>query len=229
MNYAGGKNGSGVYQHIINQMPPHDVYIEAFLGSGAVMRLKKSAAQSIGIDSDARACKMFRAECASVTIINDDAISSLPGLIAMAQGKRVLVYADPPYLGSTRSCKRPIYKHEMMADEDHRELLAVLKSLDCMVMLSGYFSKLYERELKGWRTVTFPSMTRGGHVATEWLWMNYPEPFELHDYSFLGQNFRERERIKRKKQRWLARLSKMPALERWALLDTVNAVRERAK
>jgi len=32
MGYAGGKGRDGVYQAIINQMPPHGVYIEPFLG-----------------------------------------------------------------------------------------------------------------------------------------------------------------------------------------------------
>jgi len=54
-------------------------------------------------------------------------------------------------------------------------------------MISGYWSELYARELKNWRSISFQAMTRGGFVATEWLWMNYPEPFELHDYSFLGR------------------------------------------
>jgi hypothetical protein len=43
MVYAGGKNGAGVYQTIINLMPPHDVYIEPFLGGGAIMRQKRPA------------------------------------------------------------------------------------------------------------------------------------------------------------------------------------------
>ncbi|MCG9790671.1 hypothetical protein L1D61_26435 [Vibrio mediterranei] len=38
MSYLGAKSGSGVYQTIINLMPPHDTYIEAFLGTGAIMR-----------------------------------------------------------------------------------------------------------------------------------------------------------------------------------------------
>jgi hypothetical protein len=52
--------------------------------------------------------------------------------------------------------------------------------------------------------------------------MNYPEPFELHDYSYLGDNFRERERIKRKKARWTERLKSMPALERFAILSVLQ-------
>jgi hypothetical protein len=33
MSYPGGKGGSGVYQTIINQQPPHEVYIEPFLAA----------------------------------------------------------------------------------------------------------------------------------------------------------------------------------------------------
>jgi DNA adenine methylase len=50
MVYPGGKNGAGVYQTIINLMPPHDVYIEPFLGGGAIMRQKRPALLNIGLD-----------------------------------------------------------------------------------------------------------------------------------------------------------------------------------
>jgi hypothetical protein len=52
MGYPGGKNGAGVYQTLINRMPPHTTYIEPFLGSGAIMRLKRPAHVNIGIDRD---------------------------------------------------------------------------------------------------------------------------------------------------------------------------------
>lgn len=57
--------------------------------------------------------------------------------------------------------------------------------------------------------------------------MNYPEPLELHDYRYLGRDFRERERIKRKKQRWKQKLSTMPALERYAILSELADLRDR--
>ena len=41
MNYPGGKGG--VYQRLINLMPPHDVYIETHLGGEAIIRNKKPA------------------------------------------------------------------------------------------------------------------------------------------------------------------------------------------
>ena len=45
---------------------------------------------------------------------------------------------------------------------------------------------------------------------------------ELHDYRYLGMNRRERERIKRKKQRFTNKLLNMPALERYAILAAIR-------
>ena len=92
-----------------------------------------------------------------------------------------------------------------------------------MVMISGYESDLYKEILKGWNVHTFQSIVRGG-VNTEWVWMNYPDPCELHDYSFLGNNFRERERLKNRKKNWVSRLKFMPVLERQALLCAMQSV-----
>ena len=66
-------------------------------------------------------------------------------------------------------------------------------------------------------------MTRGG-IAIERLWMNYPEPAELHDLRYLGSNFRERERIKRKKARWQAKLAKLDPLARAAIMECLRVL-----
>ena len=58
----------------------------------------------------------------------------------------VLIYADPPYLLSTRHGKQ--YRHEM-TERDHRELLEALKAHRGPVIISGYQSKLYEKALAG--------------------------------------------------------------------------------
>jgi hypothetical protein len=52
--------------------------------------------------------------------------------------------------------------------------------------------------------------------------MNYPEPDELHDYHFLGDTFRERERIRRRIERWQLRLERLPPLERRALIAALR-------
>ena len=123
----------------------------------------------------------------------------------------------------TRRSKRPIYQYEM-TNEDHQRLLEFILRLDCMVMISGYWSPLYENKLIGWRSITYQSQTRGGATATEWLWMNYPQPTELHDYSYLGGDFRERERISRKRKRWIKRLLTLPQLERAAILSAFDEI-----
>src|SRR5206468_11927833 len=103
-----------------------------------------------------------------------------------------------------------------------RQLSAIVTALPCVGMLSGYWSQLYAGRRRNWHSLTFRAMTRGGRPATEWLWCNFPEPIALHDYRHLGDGFRERERIKRKRQRWTARLHSLPMLERQALLAAID-------
>lgn len=221
--FFGGKGAGGVYQTIINQMPPHRVYIEAFLGSGRVMRMKLPADRNIGIDLDAAAVTDFkfsnlhstRRHLASVELKVVDAIRWLENF-KWSGGE--LVYLDPPYLLETRSCAVARYKFELT---HHERLLRVIKALPCDVMISGYWSELYDRELADWRSINFPAKTRRG-MATEWLWMNYPEPTELHDYRYLGANFRERQDIKLQQKRWVKKFLEMPQLQRQALFAAIR-------
>lgn len=207
-------------------MPPHQIYIEPFLGGGAVMRAKRPARVNIGIDLDAAAIAGFSDMITKASITeNGDRIL---GDLQLIEGDGIgflesyhwngdeHVYCDPPYLFSTRRQHRPIYRCEL-EEKDHARFLAIAKQIPTPVIISGYWSEMYARELAGWRTISFQAVTRGGSLATEWLWMNYAEPVELHDYGYLGSNFRERERIKRKKERWVNRLRSMPILERHAL------------
>ncbi len=224
-SYPGGKNGSGVYQKIINQMPPHRVYVEAFLGGGAIMRMKRPAVSSIGIDADGdviSAAREWAGQVPGLTLLHADGIE---WLASSTLDDDALVYLDPPYLMSVRSSPRLIYRYEL-TEADHMRLLGVIKGLRCMVIISGYWSEMYGRELRGWRLETFTTTTRGGGLATECLWLNFAKPVELHDYRYLGANFRERERIKRKKARWVNRLTGMDSLERYALMEVIGELRE---
>jgi len=129
---------------------------------------------------------------------------------------------------STRRGKSALYKHEFGSEEEHNGLLDVLLSLPCMVVVSGYWSSLYMARLQGWRSISFNAQTRSGKVAREFLWMNYPEPTALHDYRYLGSNFREREKINRQKKRWCMRLKKMSSLQRYALLSSIAELNDGA-
>ena len=220
----GPQQTPGVYQRLINLMPPHRVYIEPFLGSGAIMRMKKPAAVSVGIDKDAGAIRRF-VEMSNLppgSFGVDDAIDFLARY--RFRGDE-LVYCDPPYLHSTRQFDSlEQYGHEM-TDSDHVRLLKVLRKIGgrTMVMLSGYRSEMYLSALAGWSSLKFETRTRQGNRREEWVWFNFPQPTRLHDYSFLGADFRERERIKRKKLRWTARLGRLDLMERQALLSVIEA------
>jgi len=217
-SYFGGKNGSGVYQQIINLIPPHEVYIETHLGGAAILSQKKPAKLNIGIDLDSTVIDHWNnSGINNVTWLNTDSLSWLQQY--QFTGNE-FIYCDPPYLHSTRKSNHR-YRFDY-TDQQHIALLQLLKSLPCNVMVSGYPSELYDDLLAGWETHTYQSQTRGGWSATEKLWMNYSKPKVLHDYSYVGTNYRERERIKRKKLRWIDRLNNMDAVEKQTLIDAIS-------
>lgn len=240
----GAKTGSGVAQRLISLMPPHDVYIEAFYGGGAIMRTKRPARHNIALDLDPAAVDRARADLARLAGVRALApvragvwsstdrerrvwevrhVDAVAWVREDLPGPGTLLYCDPPYLGETRTSGR-LYAHELVSSRDHVRLLRVLLSLGCMWMISGYPSELYARELGGGcPVVTYNTMTHGG-VRQESAWMNYPAPVELHDYRFLGDGFRERERIRRKVKRWAGKLAAMPVLERQALAAAMAEV-----
>ncbi|KKL77639.1 hypothetical protein LCGC14_2032880 [marine sediment metagenome] len=52
-------------------------------------------------------------------------------------------------------------------DEDHVKLLSRLQDVAGAVLLSGYWSPLYDKALRGWETV-------GHHGGKERLWIKRP-------------------------------------------------------
>lgn len=217
MGYPGGKGLAGLYQKIIALIPPHETYIETHLGSGAIFRNKKLAKCNIGVDIDPDVLHSFK--------FNDNLIKKEMDAVDFLKSFQFngteFVYSDPPYIKDIRKNNRNIYRYEYSI-EDHKELLNAIKILQCNVMISGYWSELYAEELSHWHSVQIKARTRSGEEAIEWIWMNYECPMELHDYRYTGINFRERERIKRKTQRWLNRLNTLPPLERQAIIHAIS-------
>lgn len=87
----------------------------------------------------------------------------------------VLIYADPPYVLSTRKGRQ--YIVDMVEDAQHIELLDALKAHPGPVMLSGYDNDLYARHLQGWTKLHKKSQAEGGGARMETVWLNY-EPQE---------------------------------------------------
>ena len=85
----------------------------------------------------------------------------------------VLIYADPPYLMSTRREKQ--YRYEM-TEQDHLDLLEALSQHKGPVILSGYPSEMYNRELRGWSVVTQKAYNQNSDQRMEVLWCNFEIP-----------------------------------------------------
>lgn len=208
MRYPGGKGKC--YQRLINLMPPHQVYIESHLGGGAVMRHKKVASRNIGIDLDPKVLARWRLErqMQGYELYEADAVQFLESFDF--QGGE-LVYADPPYVLSTRR-QAKIYSYEY-SDHDHQRLLDVLTTLPCKVMLSGYDNEFYRARLSDWRKVSFTAKTHVG-VREECVWLNFPQETQLHDARYLGDTFRERQSTQRRQERLRSRIERMSPIER---------------
>ncbi len=87
----------------------------------------------------------------------------------------VLLYVDPPYLGTTRPWSN--YRVEMKTVEEHRELAAALADCAAAVVLSGYDSPLYAELYGDWHRYEQSTMTgnaAGAKGRTEVLWANRP-------------------------------------------------------
>lgn len=112
-------------------------------------------------------------------------IENMPAieLIQRFRFSEVLIYADPPYVLSTKSGKA--YKHEM-TDEEHVELLDVLDKHPGPVLLSGYSCELYDTRLKHWEKKTIKALAEKGRAREEVLWIN-PVAAEKLNYSLFKE------------------------------------------
>lgn len=112
---------------------------------------------------------------AAVERLQGVSLESRPALkLIAAYGRHpgVLLYVDPPYLGSTRARN---YRHEMRVEADHRDLAAALGDCRAAVVLSGYDSELYRELYADWHRIELASGTsQGGSWSerTEVVWSN---------------------------------------------------------
>ena len=142
------------------------------------------------------------------------------------------IFADPPYVLSERSGGR-IYECEL-TDADHQRFIGTVTRLDASryrAMVCGYACNLYASldpaakdsgNADGWFSIDHRVPTRGG-LQEERIWMNYQKPVKLHDYQYIGDGRRSRERIRRRQKNWHEQLIQMPDQERLAMLEILNA------
>lgn len=99
-------------------------------------------------------------------------------ILVQHDGTDTLHYIDPPYLHSTRAgrkwrrCKS--YRHEM-TDQDHIELLEIVKGLKGMAIISSYQNDIYADLLSDWTVVSKQvavDSNAKNPKRTECLWLN---------------------------------------------------------
>lgn len=216
MRYPGGKGRS--YPQLLNLMPPHKTYIETHLGGGAVMRHKRPALRQIGIDVDYHVIERWRDfPCPPCELVCADAVQFLS---EYAVESDALIYADPPYVSTSRRRAR-VYRHDY-TEQDHERLIECLRRQPCKVIISGYANDMYSSLLCDWWQITFRAKTHTG-MREESAWLNYELPSRLHDCHYLGIGFRQRETARRRRARLRSRVSALPPEEQYGLLDWLQS------
>lgn len=85
-------------------------------------------------------------------------------------------FLDPPYLSITRTAKKT-YRNEM-TENQHIEMLEILKESESKIMLCGYYSELYKNHLNNWNMKTKTLANNSSQNTTkdsrvECIWLNY--------------------------------------------------------
>lgn len=193
--YPGNKDFSNVIHFLVNRLPKSKRYFSLFYGAGGLE-------QSIYT----RDAKFI---CAEINPDNKKFENSPLATIEYSDYKDLIednvftsedfVFADPPYIFSTRSTGKKYYKYEFTIPE-HIEFLNYMISLPCKIMITHPEHDLYNKMLLGWRREDLNYMTRNGWFKDS-IWMNYdPGAIELLNYECLGRDFTDRQRIKRQRK-----------------------------
>jgi DNA adenine methylase len=225
MPYDGGKSQAGLWQWIVNRIPEHKTFVELFAGSAAIARLKLPCEKTVLIEKSVKQAGSLRAEFgARARVITGDGIT----MAQFFDDPDTVIYCDPPYVMSSRRGGR-LYEHEL-EDEWHVVLLEAAKASKCKWIQSGYRSALYDaagfsdRPTPPWNFETMQVTTRGRTKAQECLWYNFPRPTVVHDTRRVGENFRQRWRIEKRRRNWRKHFEAMPVMERASIFAVLAEV-----
>ncbi|MFJ8154840.1 DNA adenine methylase [Streptomyces sp. NPDC094468] len=161
------------------------VWVRLSQGRGGMMRrtgwrhYTASSGSSIGMPGylDAYRDRLLPA-AERLTAVSLECLPALTLIGKYGTAADVLLYVDPPYLGSTRGDANSRYGVEMRTEAEHRELAAALADCRSAVVLSGYDSPLYAELYADWHQYRQQTMTGNGTASardrTEVLWSNRP-------------------------------------------------------
>ena len=217
--YFGGKAAHGAYQNIINQIPRCKVFVDAMVGNGGVVRNLKLPNKTILNDIDSFVIDAFVHVGQPQSNIVLENIDYRTLIKKYDSDEDIVFYFDPPYLISSRSSKKKVYRYDWK-ENDHLDFLRIIKNMCSYVLVSHYPCDLYDNALSGWRKHDFTVQSRGGKKQ-ERIYMNFDEPEILQDFRYVGKDYTDRQRIKRKIERQLEKLRSLEGAERVAILSSV--------
>lgn len=225
--YKGNKAIDGVYHKIINNIPKHSVYMELFAGGAAIARILYQvgamAPECVLNDLDTDVTKALAAEFQLATVKNENAIEIIAAILSdqnFCHDK--FAFLDPPYKLETRPNSPILYDNEM-DDEDHVKLLYTILEAKFPIMVIHPKCELYDTMLNDWRQIEI-KIRYHNKTSIEILYMNYPEDLPLQCYNFLGKNWMDRQRIRRKGERLLKKITGLPKDEQNYLLNALQSL-----
>jgi len=219
--YFGGKNQ--LYRQIINLIPRHTRFVEAFAGSAAVSRhLARGAAEALVIERDVEQVRWLKSqrELAGHRVVGGDAFQVLEAN-ARVWGPETVIFADPPYPIEDRRDARARYRCEL--DElAHERLVRLLRASRARVLVCGHPWGWYPTAFEDWKRHEFTVGLRNGCAGVECVWTNFDDPYPLHDYRFFGADKRTRQDLKRRIERQVRMFGSMDRHHRAAIMRALE-------
>lgn len=214
MAYVGNKNFGGVLHEIINRIPKSSRYFSLFYGAGGIENSEyTSEAFFICAEKNPENIKYQKELCSSIeyncyTDLIEDNVFKISDFI----------FSDPPYMFSTRTSGRKYYKYEF-SDTDHFRFLSYIRDIKAKCMITHPECDLYDSELSKWIKHPIKYMTHSG-IFNDCIWTNYElGSIELLNYSLLGENFTDRQRIKRQRAGIVKKFKNLPFHVRMAIIE----------
>ena len=228
--YPGSKNANGLKQFIINRIPEYSYFYELFAGSARISRELAQLVPKVhsAFELDVNTCSQLEEierNTPNFIIFNLCGLSKLNRILATKSRdseKKIFIYLDPPYLKTSIRSRRNLYTYSW-EEQQHIDFLEyVCRHREKNIMISHYDCELYNHYLATWKKESIQVMSNGG-VATETIYMNYdPNKSMLATTHYLGENFTDRQRIKRRKESYLSKFKKMSLHERQAILQHIQ-------
>ena len=217
-SYVGNKNFSNVIHFLVNHLPLSSRYFSLFFGSGGLENSIYTASSKWICSEIDPNCKKYEKPPQSMIEFSDykDLIESF------VFTRSDLIFADPPYILSSRSSDKKYYKFEFTT-RDHIEFLNYMISINSNIMITHPECGLYSSFLHEWFSFPFSYMTRGG-IFKDCLYSNFSigSRVQLLSYDCLGHNFIDRQRIKRQRSNIVNKFKRLNPQIRFALLKALK-------